>query len=64
MISIGATRYTSFGENTFLQAGDEVLVVLYDKTRYELKDVIATLEAKEYDKENMTVLAQEVLSHP
>ncbi len=64
MISIGATRYTPFGESTFLQAGDEVLVVLYDKTRYELKDVIATLEAKEYDKENMTVLAQEVLSHP
>lgn len=30
LISIGATRYTDYGETTFLEAGDEVVVVLYD----------------------------------
>jgi hypothetical protein len=30
IISIGATRYSRMGENSFLQAGDEVIVVLYD----------------------------------
>jgi hypothetical protein len=30
IISIGATRYSRMGENSFLQAGDEVIVILYD----------------------------------
>ena len=30
LISIGATRYTEYGETTFLEPGDEVVVVLYD----------------------------------
>jgi len=29
VISIGATRYTPYGETTFLQPGDEVIVLLY-----------------------------------
>lgn len=29
IISIGATRYTPYGETTFLKSGDEVIVVLY-----------------------------------
>ncbi len=32
IISIGATRYTSYGETTFLNAGDEVIVVLYKES--------------------------------
>jgi len=34
LISIGATRYTPFGESTFLQAGDTSIVVVYDGTAY------------------------------
>ena len=34
IISIGATRYTTYGENTFLQEGDEVIVVVYDNDIY------------------------------
>lgn len=34
LISIGATRYTEFGEHHFLENGDELFVVLYD-ARYE-----------------------------
>ncbi|MCB9687793.1 MAG: hypothetical protein H6738_02560 [Alphaproteobacteria bacterium] len=33
VITIGATRYTAFGESTFVQAGDEVVVVVYDARR-------------------------------
>ena len=63
IISIGATRYTPYGESSFLEAGDELLVVLYDKSRYGFQDVHEALKAKEYDKEGMSVLAQEVLSY-
>ena len=30
LISIGATRYTEFGEHTYLEIGDEAIVVVYD----------------------------------
>lgn len=33
LIGIGATRYTPFGESTFLRAGDEAIVVVYDAGR-------------------------------
>jgi hypothetical protein len=33
LIGIGATRYTPFGESTFLRAGDEAIVVVYDADR-------------------------------
>ena len=61
IISIGATRYTPYGESTFLQSGDEVLVAVYDNNRYKLKDVEAALKSKEYDKPAMSILAQKVL---
>jgi len=60
LISIGATRYTPYGENTFLQEGDEVLVALYDRERYSSEDVVQALEAHNYTLENMSVLAQKV----
>ncbi|MBN2817098.1 MAG: hypothetical protein JXQ67_10475 [Campylobacterales bacterium] len=60
IISIGATRYTEYGESTFLQTGDEVLVALYDRNTYSLADVIQALKEHEYEKENMSVLAQKV----
>jgi hypothetical protein len=30
LVGIGATRYTDFGERTYLRAGDEAVVVVYD----------------------------------
>ena len=60
VVSIGATRYTSYGESTFLQKDDEVLVVVYNHTLYSLDDVLATLQNKTYKKENMSILAQRV----
>ena len=61
IISIGATRYTEYGEKTFLQSGDEVLVVVYNHNRYTLEDIEAALQNREYDKPVMSVLAQKVL---
>jgi len=34
LISIGATRYTDYGERTFLRRGDRAIVVLYDGDRH------------------------------
>ena len=40
LISIGATAYAEFGENNYLQSGDEVYVVAYD-ARVEQGDITA-----------------------
>ncbi len=60
IISIGATRYTPYGENTFLQEEDEVLVALYDIRFYSLEDVVKNLTEHNYTEEHMSVLAQKV----
>jgi len=61
IISIGATRYTPYGEKTFLQTNDEVLVVVYNHKNYTLDDVIKRLQERQYQKENMSILAQKVI---
>lgn len=61
IISIGATRYTPYGENTFLQAGDEVLVALYKRNSYSLDEVIENLKKEQYTLKDMSVLAQKVI---
>ena len=61
IISIGATRYTPYGESTFLQSGDEVLVVVYNHNRYTLEDIKIALQTKEYEKPEVSILAQKVL---
>jgi hypothetical protein len=62
IISIGATRYTPYGEETFLQDGDEVLVVLYDTREYTLENVTTALLEHNYSLEHMSILAQKVHS--
>lgn len=39
VISIGATRYTEFGEKNFLQIGDTSIVVLYNSTKYSAQQI-------------------------
>jgi len=60
IISIGATRYSEYGEHTFLQEGDELLVALYDRRVYSLNDVVQNLTQHKYEEESMSVLAQKV----
>ncbi len=39
VISIGATSYTSFGESTFLEIGDEIFVYAYDSKVHSYEDI-------------------------
>ncbi|DAB28978.1 MAG TPA: hypothetical protein CFH84_12005 [Sulfurimonas sp. UBA12504] len=61
IISVGATRYTKYGEHTFLQKGDEVLVVLYDRNYHTLSEIVENLKQHHYNHDNMSVLAQKVI---
>jgi len=61
IISIGATRYTPYGESTFLEVGDEILIAIYDRKSYSLEDVTLKLQEKHYKADNMSVLAQKVI---
>lgn len=60
IISIGATRYTPYGESTFLQIGDEVIIALYDHNRYTLEAVTDAIKEANYTQEAMSILAQKV----
>ena len=60
IISIGATRYTEYGETTFLKSDDEVLVVVYNRDLHTLDAVKEALELSDYTQENMSILAQKV----
>lgn len=40
VVSIGATRYTDFGEHNFLQKGDKTAIVLYPESEYNLKEIV------------------------
>ncbi len=60
IISIGATRYTEYGESTFLQKGDESIVIVYDRTKLSQSDVLAMVKSSHYD-DNMSLLAQKVI---
>lgn len=61
IISIGATRYTEYGETTFLKTGDEVVIIIYNKEEISHKDVVESVKNKSYDKKTMSVLAQKVI---
>lgn len=61
VISIGATRYTPYGEKTFLKSNDEVFVVLYNRNKMDSGDILKKLESGVYDNANMSILKQQVL---
>ncbi len=60
IISIGATSYTKFGETTFLRAGDEIFVCVYDKNTNSFEDIIEQLEAGNTEIKNASVLSQSI----
>lgn len=39
LISIGATRYTDFGEHNYLQANDRSVVILYPASKYSFQQI-------------------------
>ena len=60
IISIGATRYTEYGEKTFLTVGDEIIVVVYNHTKLSFDEVKEDIKHHSYHEKDMSVLAQVV----
>ncbi|MDA7817600.1 DUF5718 family protein [Sulfurimonas sp.] len=61
IISIGATRYTPYGESTFLKNADEVIIVVYNITKILHVDVLESVKNSNYDTSKMSILAQKVI---
>ena len=61
VISIGATRYTTYGEKTFLEEGDEVIVALYDNDLYCKNPLLMMAQKGELDVEGVSALVQSVV---
>nr|WP_275852611.1 DUF5718 family protein [Sulfurimonas sp. SAG-AH-194-C20] len=61
VISIGATRYTEYGEKTYLKANDEVFVLVYNHNTYSLKDIVTALNSEQYPREDISILHQKVV---
>lgn len=60
VISIGATRYTPYGETHFLQAGDSSIVVVYDGSRYNASEIMQMATNHDLTDDGMSVLIQQV----
>lgn len=59
IISIGATRYTEFGEQHFLQAGDTSIVVVYNARQHNLQD-ITLMAQQEHFQGDLSALIQSI----
>lgn len=62
LISIGATRYTEFGETTYLAEGDRAIVAVYDGSRWDaeaLRELVVSDDAEEA--EGASILRQTVV---
>lgn len=61
IISIGATRYTLFGETNFLQVGDTSIVVVYDATKYTHDQIVEMAEQEAFSEAGISALVQKVV---
>jgi len=61
IISVGATSYTEFGENGFLEVGDEIFVIVYDKTIYSYEEIKEKIESNNLEFKNSSLLHQKVI---
>jgi hypothetical protein len=63
LISIGATRYTPFGESTYLALGDRAIVAVYDARRYDSEAIRALATSAEGEAaEGVSMLRQRVVA--
>ena len=60
LVSIGATRYTDFGEHNFLQNDDESVVVLYPEDKYNLSNITEMVENHDFSNGDVSILCQKV----
>ena len=60
LVSIGATRYTDWGEHNFLQDGDASVVILYPEAAFSPEEILRKVESRELDDPRLSVLWQAV----
>ncbi len=60
MISIGATRYTDYGEHNFLQNGDKAVVVLYPEDKYSAEEIAQRVKENNLAADDISALVQTV----
>ncbi|MEA3521739.1 MAG: DUF5718 family protein [Campylobacterota bacterium] len=58
IISIGATRYSVLGENSFVQANDEIIVILYDETISSPNQVLKHIKKDDFPDKGISILRQ------
>ncbi len=61
LISIGASRYTEFGETHYLKKGDISYVIVYNHKRFDHQNIIDMIEKDEFSSNQISVLKQEVI---
>ena len=60
MVSIGATRYTAWGESNFLQNGDKAVVVVYPESKYTPDQIKKMAETGDFSDRSISALIQTV----
>ena len=60
MVSIGATRYTAWGESNFLQNGDKAVVVVYPESKYSADQIKKMAETGDFSDRTISALIQTV----
>ena len=60
LISIGATRYTEYGETNFLQSGDTSIVVVYDGEQYSQEQITEMAQNQAFAEQGISTLIQGV----
>ena len=60
MVSIGATRYTAWGESNFLQNGDKAVVVVYPESKYTPDQIKKMAEISDFSDRSISALVQTV----
>lgn len=61
MVSIGATRYTVWGEANFLQNQDKAVVVVYPESKYTHKQITKMAETGNFSDSAISALIQTVI---
>jgi len=61
MLSIGATRYTAFGENNFLMEGDKTAVLLYPENKYSHEEIRKLILSEQNIPEDISSLVQKIV---
>ncbi|WOG28347.1 DUF5718 family protein [Endozoicomonas sp. 8E] len=60
LISIGATRYTEYGESHFLQSGDTSIVVVYDGELFHEEEILEMAALSDFSDTGISALIQRV----